>query len=254
MPHPLTKKLIRSLAIVCLLASTAFAQGSRKHYATTKPGGVRAPSNLDMASDPHFQRVLANREVRVFRLTLAPNQATGLDVHLHDYLVISLGTNHLEAAGTLNRFELQMSDAETQVLTARWAHRLVNVSIQPANLLIVEVMRGIAPEHALCGLNARSCTHVRFGKSKEGEYTQTMLFETEKIRLLRAELGPGGSLPTHTDNADHLVLPITTALLDTGTDDPAPHNAGAALWLPGGLGLLRNAGDAQARLFLIEIK
>lgn len=207
-----------------------------------------------MASDPHFQRVLANKEVRVFRLALSPNQATGFDVHEHDYIVVSMGPTHLEAAGAVNRFELQMKDAEAQVLTAGWTHKLVNVSSEPANLLIVEVMRGISPERASCGLNAQTCHQVRFGKSREGEYTQTMLFETQTIRLLRAELGPGGSLPAHTDRADHLLLPITAALLDTGTDDPVPHQAGGALWLPGGLGLVRNAGDAQARMFLVEIK
>jgi hypothetical protein len=254
MIHRSTIRVVRLFALTSLLAAVAFAQASRKQYATTRPGTSRPPARLEMSSDPHFHRVFANSEVRVFRLTLAPGQSTGLDLHDHDYLVVSLGANHLEAAGAANRFDLQMNDAETQVLTAGWAHKLVNISTQPANLLVVEVMRGIRPERALCGLNARTCTQVRFGKSREGEYTQTMLFETERIRLLRAELGPGGSLPGHTDDVDHLVLPVTAALLDLGTDDPAPHQAGTALWLSGGLGLVRNAGDTQARLFLIEIK
>lgn len=246
-------KPVRLLVFATTVAAVAFAQIPRKQYAT-KSGVARFSAALEMSSDSHFQHVLDNREVRVFRLTLAPSEATGFDVHNHDYLLISLGSSHLEAAGAVNRFELQMNDAETQVLTGGWAHKLVNISAQPANLLVVEVLTGIKPEHALCGLNAHSCSHVRFGKSKEGEYTQTMLFETEAIRLLRAELGPGGTLPAHTDVADHLVLPLTAALLDIGTDAPSPSEPGAALWLPGGLGLLRNAGDSKARFFLIELK
>ncbi len=207
-----------------------------------------------MANDSHFRVTMKNASVRVLRLDLAAGEATPVNAHQHDYIVVAIQASQFEAAGGESRFAFQLADGEMQVVTGGWAHKIVNTGTAPALLILVEVAKGIAPTHAVCGLGGRPCAQVRFGKTIEGTYTQTMLFETESVRLLRAELGPNGSLPEHTDRADHLIVPLTA--LRTGDDfEPvAEQEPGSAIWRPGHLGAIRNLGERDARMLILELK
>jgi hypothetical protein len=244
------------LAVLVLAICSVVAQTAPKsRYADTrKAASPRVPALAGMDSDSHFQRLLANGQVRVFRLSIAANESTQLNAHPYDYVVVSLGSNEIEAAGEINTFPLQMNDSEAQILTGGWSHKLVNKASQQANLLVIEVMHGISPDQSICGLSGRSCGQVRFGNTADGRYSQTILFETAKVRLMRAELGPGGVLPTHADPSDHLVLALNDARLTDGFTEATDQTVGYTIWTPGGLNTVKNAGKQDARMLILEVK
>lgn len=245
-----------SILFWAFFSGRALAQESpsSRYASVRKNPSSRIPSPAGVDADSHFRRILANTQVRVYRVTLGANEATLLDAHPHDYIVVSLGTNEIEAAGEgNNHFPLEMNDGEAQVLTGGWPHKLVNRASQTANLLVLEVARGISPHESVCGLSGRSCNQARFGKTVEGRYSQSLLFETSSVRLFRAELGPGDALPSHTDAADHLLVTLTDARLIDGFDE-VPKPAGDATWAPGGLSNLKNSGPQEARILILEIK
>lgn len=101
----------------------------------------------------------------------------------------------MEATGASgNSYPVQLGAEEVQIIKGGWSHRLTNLSDTTAKLVEIDVLSGIAPERALCGLGANSCSDRRFGKTTEGSYTQSTLFETPRVKLTRVELGPGGVL------------------------------------------------------------
>ena len=252
-----TPAILFSIAFCALITAPAVAQKrpqSRYTGTSTRNAGTRVAGAVGMEDDSHFESILTNSQVRIFRLTIAPNEATLLDSHPHDYIVVSFGTNAFEAVGEITRFSLEMSDGEAQILTAGWPHKLVNKAPQPAHLLILEVVRGIYPAQSVCGLGGHSCDQTRFGKTDAGSYDQTMLFETSTVRLLRAELGPGGVLPSHADTNDHLMVMLTDSHLSDGIGAGTEESAGHATWTFGRLQPIKNLGAQDARMLILEIK
>jgi hypothetical protein len=168
--------------------------------------------------------------------------------------LVAIGASQFEASGGTSQFAFQLADGEMQVITGSWPHKLVNTGTTPAQLVLVEVVKGIAPAKAACGLGGRPCSQVRFGKTVEGTYTETMLFETQTVRLLRGELGPNGSLPEHTDRADHVIVPLTVLRIGDEFEQTTVQQPGSAIWRPGHLGTVKNLSDQDAKMLILEIK
>jgi hypothetical protein len=232
----------------------AQSTSAAKRYAPKASVPSRPAGPVEMANDSHFHVTMKNERVRVLRLDLAVGESTPINAHQHDYIVVALEASQFEAAGGMSRFTFQLADGEMQVITGGWPHKLVNTGTVPAHLILVEVVKGIAPTRAACGLGGRPCSQVRFGKTIEGSYTQTMLFETETVRLLRGELGPNGSLPEHTDRADHVVVPLTVLRTGDEFEQPTDQQPGSAIWRPDHLGTVKNLGEQDARMLILEIK
>ena len=145
---------------------------------------------MELGADACFHKLITTAQVRAFQVEIAPHQSTELNHHAHDYLIIALGNNDIAASGPGNEFQLGIQSGEMQVLQGGWPHRIVNKGDAPAHFLELEVMKDIAPEHAVCGLGASACTDGKFGKTDEGSYTRSTLFDTEKAKLSRIELAP----------------------------------------------------------------
>src|SRR5512138_3186253 len=187
-------------ASVCLLTSLwiayfAAAQTAppsrrlvRRNRSVTRP---RAPEAL---IDPAFRLALENEHVRVFRVELSPHQSTRLYQRQHDFILLALEPGDVKICSNGADQPFKMYGGEMQVLTGRWRHQLVNTADAPLHLLQIEILRDIDPGHPLCGLQASACGDVRFGKTEEGEYSETTLFETGTVKVRRVELGPGGVL------------------------------------------------------------
>lgn len=239
-----------------LASSAALAQNppATKRYAPKASIPIRSAGPVDMANDSHFRVTMKNERVRVLRLDLPVGESTPLNAHQHDYIVVALEASQFEAAGGASQFPFQLAVGEMQVITGGWPHKLANTGTAPAHLILVEVVKGIAPTRAVCGLGGRPCSQVRFGKTIEGTYTQTTLFETETVRLLRGELGPKGSLPELTEHADHLIIPLTFLRTGDEYEDVAEQQPGGAIWRPGHLRTVKNLGEQDARMLILEIK
>ena len=125
-------------------------------------------------------------------------------------------------------------------------------SDQPSAWIILEMTRPLQPEHASCGLAGPGCSQFKFGKTDQGEYNESVLFETPSARVLRAELAATSTLPTHDDRRDHVVIPLSGGEFAMNGAS-ASYKPGETVWVRGAAEL-RNAGKDAARLVIVEVK
>ena len=201
---------------ITLLAPSSLAQSCL----STRPSKalVNTPSSR---VDPCFRRLSSTDRLTAYGITIPPHGATLVTPHLNDYLVIALSSIKLEAAGPSGvSYPVHLAEEEMQVMKGGWSHRLTNLADTPASLLEIDVQNGIAPERALCGLAASPCTDGRFGKTAEGTYTTSTLFNTPKVKLTKVELGPGGVLEKRSHSGSEVVIALAPIHLraDAGID------------------------------------
>jgi quercetin dioxygenase-like cupin family protein len=213
----------------------------------------------EMSHEPTTKQLIANGEVRAYRIDLAAGAETNIDRHEHDFLVISLGENNFEFAGYGNVYPMSMTDGEVQVMKGHWAHRVVNKSQHDLHLVEVEVVREIGPEHAICGLNAQACYGAKFAAKDDTNYVESPLFETATLRLGRVEIAAGKGMPEHGHKVDHLMIAlndqqVTNAVVAGDIKEITSH-AGDAVWLEGGIvHRVMNRGAQPARFLTLECK
>ena len=250
--------LLPSLVLGCLTISL-HAQVPHSNLDVHHPPNRSVPSGpVDLRLDHRFRQVFANDRVRVFSVELPAHQSTELDSHSHDYVILSLGKSNFQISGTATTYPIELDDGEMQVLKGRWPHQLENLSETPLHLLELEVLHEVHPEHQLCGLAGQECTDSRFGKGDEGQYTQNTLFETDTVKLVRIELGPGGVLPEHRhDHCDVLVAVDEIEFRDENHEGKKDVHlkSGEALWYAGNVvHRLKNLDKQNARLVTLEFK
>ncbi len=179
------------------------------------------------------------------------SEPVGEDVH--DYLLISYGTNSLRVTGYQTDFELTFADGDIQVLQGGWPHKLNNESNHSAQLVMVEVDRNLFPKSARCGLGAKDCAETRYGQSGAGEYRQTTLFETDTANLFRVTLGPQVDIHQHDDTRPHLVIALTS-FRGHANDEKFFLQPRQTYWHDGTVQELGNDGTDQARFLILELK
>jgi quercetin dioxygenase-like cupin family protein len=235
----------------------AIAQAQTQAF--TNAPAKAPPMPLEMSHEPTAKQLVVNREVRAYRIDLTAGAETGLDRHEHDFLVISLGENTFEFAGSGNVYPMSMTDGEVQVMKGHWTHRVVNKAQHDLHLVEVEVVREIGPEHAVCGLNAQACTGAKFAVRDDINYVDSPLFETATLRLGRVEIAPGKGMPEHGHRTDHMMIAlneqqVTNAVVAGDIKEIASH-PGDALWLEGGIvHRVMNRGTQPARFLTVECK
>jgi hypothetical protein len=177
---------------------------------------------------------------------------TLLTSHSNDYLVIALSSINLEATGASGiSYPVQLGAEELQIIKGGWSHRLTNLSDTTAKLIEIDVLSGIAPERALCGLGASSRSDGRFGKTTEGTYTQSTLFETPRVKLTRVELRPGGVLERHNHSGSAVLVALTPIHLSDGTEGTAGQTQAYPTHTSH---QIRNIGVEEARFLEFEVK
>jgi hypothetical protein len=131
--------------------------------------------------------MIANSQVHAVRIDLEPGESTAMSQHDRDFVIVSIGDSDFEFIGPVNTVPMSMHDSEVEVLKGHWPHRVHNRSQHALHLVEIEVARGIAPERAVCGLNAPSCRESRFAYNDHDRYTAGTLFETPTIKLAKVE-------------------------------------------------------------------
>jgi hypothetical protein len=250
--------MLPNARVCCLLLAPAFLNlsGSAAQTASKTPFSTPNRLSKQSGSDPCYRKLSSNDRLTVFAVTIAPHQSTLLASHPNDYLLISLEKSALEAAGVSgNSYVVQLDAEEMQVMKGGWSHRLTNVGETAANLLQVEVRSEILPEHALCGLAARPCNDGQFGKTQEGTYSTSTLFETPKVKLTKIELGPGGLFQTHMHAGPQVLIPLTSIHLADSSQTDIVRNVGEAqVYAAKTTHQLRNMGTEAARFLEFEVK
>jgi len=235
---------------VALAISPSFIQAQAPIRARAL--NAKAPAASITRSDPSLKLVLDNPDARVLFADLAAQATVRVSGRRGDYLLVSLGPSRFELATGPTHYSLELQDGEMQVLKGGWAHEIINKSNDAIRVLEIDISRGIEPEHAVCGLGGASCSGMRFGKTDQGSYTESVLFETPSIRALKAELGPGGVLKTHDDRREHFIVPLRTAQMEI-EGNAAAHELGKA-YKYSSLNEVTNRGGESAQFIIVELK
>lgn len=248
---------VRILVCIFLLCGFSAAQVKTNNFHVPPTNRVSAMP-VEMEADPDFHSELNNKNAKIFDVEIPAHESTGLDIHEHDYVVLSLGKSSFEVAGDSNSFPMEIGPGEMQVLKGGWPHRLVNKTDAPLHLVEMEVERGIDPEHPRCGLAAAECTDGEFGED-DGGFTTSTLFETRTIKLNRLDLDAGATLPKHSHVDSHVLIALADMKLsDQETDKDAKTlqlNAGEVVWYEGATEhKLTNLGKENAPIITVEFK
>lgn len=237
------------LVFVLLLASFALAQQDSK----PQPQSFTRPTPKVAAASTGLRLSISNPSVRVYSIELPARGSVAIGRDVRDYMLLAVSGGSAEITGFANTYPVDLRSGEVQIFTGGWPHQLRSKSDQPSTWIVMELARPLHPEHATCGLAGPDCGQFKFGKSDQGEYNESLLFETPSARVLRAELAAASTLPTHTDRLDHVVVPLSACTLALN-GDPAARKPGEPVWVHGGFPELRNAGGEPARFVILEIK
>ncbi|HWR16270.1 MAG TPA: hypothetical protein VN577_15685 [Terriglobales bacterium] len=241
--------------VIAIVLSTVLGNTQTKF--TTSP---KRPAPMPTVTrDSHVRELIANSQLRVYRIELGPGEATAVSPHSHDFLIVSIGDSEFELSGAVNSIPFTMKDSEVQVIKGRWPHRVVNKASRPLRLVEVDVVRGIAPERASCGLNASPCRESKFAFNDQDKYVTGTLFETPSIKLSKVEIDPQSGMAEHGHTGDHVMIALTDQFVASavigGRIEDFDAKAGDAAWQTGGMvHRLINRGGQKALFLTIECK
>jgi quercetin dioxygenase-like cupin family protein len=214
---------------------------------------AQSTQEVEITNEGHHHLALENEYVRVFKVEVAPHDATLMHRHRHDYLFVTLGdaqlTNEVEGKAPV---DLSLKDGDTRFTPGNFAHIAKNRGDAPFRNVTIELMqdektRTAPPAHwdedrGLHVLNAG---------------TQEILFVKDNARVSEIELQPGGIIPSHHHNGPHLVVAITDIDLRSDIEGrgptPAQLKSGDIKWLPGGYThTVTNVGKQAAKFVTVE--
>jgi quercetin dioxygenase-like cupin family protein len=209
---------------------------------------------VEITAEPAHHLVLANEQVRVFLVEVAPHAATLLHHHGHDYVFVTLGDTRVsnEVLGKAP-VEAKLPDGETRFTPGGFAHRARNLADQPFRSVIIELLQDDARR------DAPSPWPVETGTPEVPGVRSRVLFVRDGARVSTVELDPGATLPSHHHDGPHLVVAVSDLDLRSDVEgrEPAPARlkSGEVKWLPGGFThTLTNTGRNLARLVTVEFK
>lgn len=246
---------MKPLLLVLFLIGCALSQ--EKSRFTSSP--AKTPQPIVESRDSHTTQLFSNAQARVVRIDLDAKASTEMARHPHDFILVSLGDNDFELTGPANSVPFSLKNEETQVITGNWPHKVVNKSSHPLHLIEVEVVKGIAPDRALCGLNGSSCISSKFAYNDNEKYVMSVLFETPTIKVGKIEIDANSGMPEHGHTSSHLMVALTdeqltNSVVGQGSSAIEGH-PGDAQWLAGDMvHKLTNQGSGRARFLTIEWK
>jgi quercetin dioxygenase-like cupin family protein len=209
---------------------------------------------VEITAEPSHHLALANEQVRVFQVEVAPHAATLLHSHGHDYLFVTLGESHVsnEVLGK-PPVELKLSDGETRFTPGNFAHVARNLSDQPFRNVTIELMQDEKLREA-----PSPWPQENAGQELPGARIK-VLFVRDGARVSTVELEPGATVPSHHHDGPHLLVAVSDLQLRSDVEGQGPmpgtFKSGDVKWLPGGYThTLTNTGKERARFVTVELK
>ena len=216
----------------------------------TSDSGKTNPANpeaVELSSEAHHHPKFENEFVRVWDVTVEPQDATLWHIHHYDDVVISFGEAKLrvETVGTAST-ESQWKFGDVRFNKAAYTHRAVNVGTTPFHNFTIELLK---PGNAVPA------------SSKQSEpAANAPILENDRVKVYRTILQPGQSTPMLTHLGPRLAIAITSGDLEVTTDgNPKPDRikrvAGDIQWRPTALRFaLKNVGTTTFEFVHIELK
>jgi quercetin dioxygenase-like cupin family protein len=214
---------------------------------------AQTPPAIEITAEHSHHQILANAYVRVFRVEVAPNAATRMHQHRHDYVFVSLGPAQVsnEVAGK-PPITLKLRDGETRFLEGGFAHIARNLSDQPFRNVTIEFLQDA---------KARKSPPPPWDEERGLQIlhggTQDILFVKDGVRVSEIQLQPGGMIPEHSHVGPHLVVAVSNVDLRSDVIGKLPSikhlRPGEVAWMPGHLvHTVSNAGPATAKFITLE--
>lgn len=208
---------------------------------------------VEVTAEPMHHLAVANEQVRVFQVEVAPHASTLLHHHGHDYLFVTLGEAHIsnEVLGK-PPVELKLPDGETRFTPGNFAHVARNLSDQPFRNVTVELMQDETLRDAPSPWPEGGDQELPGVRSK-------VLFVRDGARVSAVELEPGATMPSHHHDGPHLLVAVSDLKIRSDVEGQGPmpgrFKAGDVKWLPGGYThTLTNTGKDRARFVTVELK
>lgn len=207
---------------------------------------------VEITAEPVHHQALANEQVRVFEVEVAPHASTLLHRHGHDYLFVTLGASHIsnEVQGK-PPVELELADGEVRFTAGNFAHVAKNLADRPFRNVTIELLKDEklreAPSPWVQGAGNKEFPGVRIRE----------LLIRDGARVSSVEIEPGVTVPSHHHDGPHLVVAVSDFELRSDVEGRGPvsssFKAGDVKWLPGGFThTLTNTGKGRARLVTVE--
>ncbi len=214
---------------------------------------AQSVSEVEITAEPHHHLALENAYVRVFKVEVAPHDATLMHRHEHDYVFVTLGASEIsnEVKGK-PPVTLKLQDGEIRFSPGDFAHIARNLSPTPFRNVTIEFMQDAAARKSPPpAWDEERGLHVLNGG------TQDIMFVKDGVRVSEIDLQPGGVLPKHHHATPHLAVAITDLDMrsdkDDGTSQMVQMKAGDITWVPaGGTHSVTNVGKSQARWVTLE--
>jgi quercetin dioxygenase-like cupin family protein len=215
---------------------------------------MAAAPEVEITSEPSHHFALENEFVRVFQVEVAPNTATLLHRHRHDYLFVTLGDSHVSnEIPDKPPAELKLPDGETRFSPGNFAHVARNLSDRPFRNVTIELLQddkmrtAPSPWPMEGGDKEFTGGHLKVLSIHDGARTSVI------------ELQPGATIPSHHHDGPHLLVAVSDLDLRSDVDGKGPmpgkFKSGDVKWLPGGYThTLTNVGTSVARFVTVEFK
>jgi quercetin dioxygenase-like cupin family protein len=215
---------------------------------------AQTPSEVEITSEPHRHPALENAYVRVFKVEVAPYEATLMHRHRHDYFFVTLGASEVE-----NDVEgkppvtLKLHDAETRFTPGNFAHIAKNLADTPFRNVTIELLQDEKARQSPAKWDEDRGLRVLNGG------TQDIQFVKDGVRVSEIDLQPGGVIPKHHHVGPHLVVAITDLDLRSDVEGKAPAvrqlKAGDVAWVEGGVThTITNVGKQPAKVVTLEFQ
>jgi quercetin dioxygenase-like cupin family protein len=214
---------------------------------------AQSTSEVELTAEPHHHLALENKYVRVFKVEVAPHDATLMHSHHHDYVFVTLGATEVENdVKGKPPVTLKLQDGEARFVPGNFAHIARNLSDTPFRNVTIEFLQDEAARKTPPPKwDDERGLHVFTGG------TQDILFVQDGVRVSETELQPGATLPSHHHSGLHLLVAVTDLEVRSDIEGQGPMpghlKAGDVKWLPGGYThTLTNVGKQEAKFVTLE--
>jgi len=174
--------------------------------------GAQAAPEVEITAEPHHHLALANNQVRIFNIEIAPHSETLMHWHRHDYIYVSLGASEVvNAVKGKDPVTVRLQDGQTGFLPGNFAHVARNLSGQPLRSVNIELLQ----DEKLRSPVHWDRAHPEDDRGLEILHggTRETLFVKDGVRVSEIELEPGAFVPLQHHMGPHLVVALAACEL-----------------------------------------
>jgi quercetin dioxygenase-like cupin family protein len=215
-------------------------------YFNRIPTGSARPEAVEISSEAHHHPKFENEFVRVWDVTVEPQDETLWHIHHYDDVVISFGSAKLrvETVGRAPADSL-WKFGDVRFNKAAYTHRAINIGTTPFHNLTIELVKSGGVSAPL---------------KQSATMANPPILENDRVRVYQTILEPGQSTPMQPHLGSRLAIVVRGGEVDAtfegkSTSDHLTRVAGEVYWRPTPLTFsLKNVGKTTFEIVDIELK